>query len=173
MKKVGLFFVAAVLLMATMAMADTFSFTYASQNNDILGQGLLFATANGDGSFTAVGGTTTNNIGSFTLVLNPNGKAIKTDSSGLFNYDNQLFPQLDPVIDNDGLLFTNGDVTHTLLLNLFSDAASVYEAYTGAPGAGYPFHENVTFTLTSVPEPSTLLLLGAGLLGLAATRRKS
>jgi hypothetical protein len=161
------------------AMADQiFDFSFSGPTAS--GFGTLTATENGDGSFTAVSGTGTETIGDLTdainLVFNPNGKNPASSSqtftmdgqSYVFTFDNQIFSTSDPLVNTNGLLFVNSSNT---ALNIFSNGKSDYTFYTSSP-----FNEPTSFKLTTaaaVPEPTTVAMLGLGLIGFAASRRKS
>jgi hypothetical protein len=80
-----------------------------------------------------------------------------------------------------GDLISNGDV-HFLIQFLATSVPSPVDfslefgtgppgpIVVGADGSALPF-SNATYALTIVPEPSTALLVGLGLFGLAANRR--
>jgi hypothetical protein len=190
MKRLVLLFFTAFLLIATTAMASTmFDFTYSGIDSvtaeTVSGSGYLWANSNGDGSWTATSGVSsaylnTTDLGGPFNLYPITASTAPNSPSGLFTYDNLIYPLASPSLDyQGGLLFINASGSE---LNIFcwpnSSAISVWtepgsNTIDGYGGYNVGADNDVTFTLTEVPEPSTLLLLGAGLLGLAATRRKS
>ncbi len=54
----------------------------------------------------------------------------------------------------------------------YLDLVDVVSVDVGAPGSGYWLMDNVSFDAAAVPEPASLLLLGTGLAGLVAARRR-
>jgi PEP-CTERM motif len=175
MKKTVLLFFAAFLFIATTAMADQlFNFTYSDAS--ISGSGQLSAVDNGlgNGGFTALTGTSTGVLGPLSLVPDTNAPNNATSNSGLFAFNNQIYPQQPYLDDIGGLLFSNAD--GSLELNIWGSSGPNinYSIWTEQNGV-YVLEDNgaATFTLTEVPEPSTMLLLSAGLLGLAAARKRA
>lgn len=166
------FAIAAMLFLVGPAKADQiFFFSFAGAT--VSGSGMLNATDNGDGSFTAVSGSGTQTVGvaapdTLTLIFNPNGTTISFSPGGFF-FDNQLFPGNDPLISDAGLLFSSS----TQEVNLFSNIGGGYQ-FAQQDG----FAEAITFLLSdsppvqTVPEPTSMVLFGIGLLAFAAFRRR-
>jgi len=78
-------------------------------------------------------------------------------------YDNLLFADSNPVVDNGGILFTLAGLAQPV--NLFYDTQGEFGIYIG--GGNYPrdfVYNPVQVSVVSTPEPSTLIL---GLGGLA------
>ena len=139
-------------------------FDFAFTNGTDAGNGSLNTTDNGDGLFLATAGTLTvtagRDVGSYQIY--PGGPATTTSPSGFFNYDDLLYPSVDPGIDLQGLLFVGSG----LEINLFSNGADSYEFYdntsynnagdsfilTAAPGGGQTFPAKYVFDVTASPS---------------------
>jgi hypothetical protein len=162
----------AISAIATSAYATNFLFTYTSNDGSEAASGTLSATANGDGTYTALNGVINAlgpvAAGAGSLMANPAPPAASYSPSGYFIYDDQLLPGQNPLITNNGLLFDIGGAE----INIFSNGPGpdTYQFYSnnGANDFG-----NFALTQASVPEPGAwaLMLLGVGLAG--ATLRMS
>ncbi len=105
----------------------------------------------------------------------------------VITYDNVVTLANDPVLDSDGLGFGSGpyqDSTHyNTLINIWGNSPGSYTLFIGEANVDSEGNvigdaqwvyasNNGTLTLTPVPEPATLSLISAGLLGLLALRRR-
>ena len=163
---------AVALAITPAAQADTFNYTFAGSGLDA---SLSFtALANGDGSFTItnvagtiVAGTDIPTPTTFSVapVYNPAGPSGPTDTGSLLpdgvdiQYDNQYFPSSNPLLDFSGVLFEVDGV----YINIFSNSGT----YQWLDNVSYPNSSNTAEPLLATPEPSSLLLMGTGLLFLA------
>ena len=161
--------VTACLMLPCVAQADML-FAFEFNGGQSSASGILTAMSNGDGSFTAIAGHGTYTSPTYTdeaISLFPNPNAPGFALSHYFAYDNQLLPSGAPggLLDVYGLLFQL--LGGTVELNIF-DAGSVYVSIERAPSRT----DTGTFTLTAVPEPSTILLMGSILLGVVGALKR-
>jgi hypothetical protein len=136
--------------------------------------GVLFATSNGDGSFSATSGTLYETsglqVGTYSLEPNPNGTQVATSPLDAFYFDNQLFPTKDPLVDIDALLFGAGG-TEVNLYSYGSGSQYSLQSYTAATGYSNLSYTG-SFSLTSVPGPASMSVFGLAVLPALVRRRK-
>jgi hypothetical protein len=154
--------VAAVCATSSLAAhADTFNFAVSGSANGYSGTGVLETTMTSPGEYLITGITGTGVTG----LIAPGG----------FNgNDNLLFPMNAQTLAAHGFSFTAVNGPDHFNVNIFSNGAGFITFFRDEDN----FTENTpaTFDVTpapsAVPEPSTLLLLGTGIIGAAGSLRR-
>ncbi len=141
------------------AHADTFDFSAMGASGSFSGSGVLTASAHAGGGFLISGITGTGVTG----LIAPN------DFHG---NDNLLFPLATPNLDEHGFSFTDINGPDHYDVNIFHNSDGYFAYLKDEDNLTQTVP--VTFTLASAatPEPSTLVLLGTGILGLAGVARR-
>lgn len=155
-----------MLVLSTSAFANTVNFSYGN-GSSLLVHGTLTGTLNGN-VFTATSASGFYNGTPISLVA--------PGVDGAFSYNDLVYvpPVSGYSVDMYGLVFNVAGLGDANLCATAGCAGS--EGYTNISNftkdVGYVF-TNVTATFDSpTPEPSTLLMMGSGLIGLAGVVRK-
>ncbi|HEV2438361.1 MAG TPA: PEP-CTERM sorting domain-containing protein [Verrucomicrobiae bacterium] len=126
-------------------------------------------------------------VGGFlTVTMGPNqGTYQLVPGSGVFNagrvnggtdliVDNLVNPAADPFVDSNGVAFEAAD--QSIGFNLWGNGPGSYTLFdAGGPTSPYTYVADngvATLTLTPVPEPTSVALLGLGIAAYALRRRK-
>ncbi len=189
-----------LLAFASLAMAPSAAhaailslrFGYEDSNGAVTGNATLNVTPlfNNPGAFLATSGNlnidapAADNIsGDYKLFASPTAPNASLSPTGLFIYDNLVFPGGRPVVTNPGLLGFGGNAPGSTPegrgreINFFSNGENTYELYTGVNGS-YPYsHEFTTATgsvtttfaarngnVLAAPEPGTWIVMASFLM---------
>jgi MYXO-CTERM domain-containing protein len=118
------------------------------------------------------------------LLTNPNAPGTTNNDFGgtIYPYDDKVLIGSSPLVDFNGLVWTMGSGPNTIYANLYyvpvgDPVPTGYYFEDSVEGAADPsaYGTQVTFTLSAVPEPSTLASGGMAVLvglGLAWRRRR-
>ena len=155
------------LLLVSVAGADEMTFSLYGEGLDA--SGTFYGLPNGSGQWLINDASGVFN-GSNIVGIWP-----ESNSGNVFNFDN-LFSSPGPAVDGGGIVFqlANGDMVNLCYDTGCAGAAETYTAIVWDPASGIS-NLNVDSAEfgAPVPEPSTLALIGSGILGLARLGRRA
>lgn len=158
MKKV-IFLLSVVLAVAIGASADTFNFAYSGAG--VTAGGVITALPQGGTEFLVTGITGFYNGEAITGIVACGTPATTCNNYG-FQWDNLLFTG-EPHFDYYGLLYSTAGGN---LVNVYVDGTQ-YMNWDQSGGTAI-----TSGSISATPEPSTLLMLGSGIIGLAGVIRR-
>jgi len=147
-----------VLALPAAVYADTFDFNATGHGGGFSGSGTFLTASEGGGSYiiTGISGT------GITGLIAP---------SGFRGNDNLLFPSSASLVDSSGFAFTDTQGDTSFQVDINSNGSGGYDAYF-FDSDGFSQTIPVSFTISAVPEPSSLLLLSTGIAGIASMARR-
>jgi len=151
---------AAALAISPAALADTY-YTFSFTDADHPSNPSILPGISGSGEFDVDNGVVVGLTGILYLTPSSSGQAMYLDSVNTWASNNNAFnPNGDPYFNFGGLSFNAGGANYNIAAWLPAEETISTDPY----GATYT---DINLDITQVPEPSSLLLLGTGLLGLA------
>lgn len=148
------------LALPAAAYADTF--TASGSAGGFSGSAIFTATPNGNGSYTLTG-----------ISGLPAGQVLGLNT--FYGNDNLLFPSAASLVDSKGFAFTLTEGNTDFNVDVASNGSGGYIANfldSDNNSGSLPVNFSLTPTANPIPEPSSLVLLGTGVLAMTGAARR-